>query len=264
MGNIYEAVEQAYHDNTAHHVVGRALLTRVDQLKPNREGSNSCCHKMNSNELATLVLTIDQLLPNLSRKTIMVTGSQQGAGVSTVACEMAKVAAARLGKRVLLLDADTLNPSQHLLFNLNSPVVLKRRDSESGGEYGHSLSANLCVATLPRTDSTQSGDESSHSDLFEELKHRFDLIVVDSSSSLLATGQTSLVENMDGVLFVVAAEKTEWSGAEALIAEVKGYGGVVLGVVFNRQRVHIPRTLSSWLTTVGKLLEGRKGESPET
>ncbi len=261
MSNIYEALEQAQHEKGFLADVGRTFFTEAEQVQTYRNEGVKCYQGTNPKDMVGLALAIDQLLPDLSHKTIMVIGAQQGEGVSTVTCEMAKAAATRLGKKVLVLDADNRNPSQHLLFNVKRPLLLKRSDNEYGVAWGHSLSANLSIATFPWGGyGALSGDFSSHECLFRDLKLCFDLVVIDSSSSTLAPEQVSLARYVDGVLLVVSAEKTELSAIDTLIEEVEGYGGTIVGAVFNKKRNHIPHALSAWLSTVGRLLDGCKEE----
>lgn len=251
MSNIYEALEQAQQEKSFGDALGRKFFPDVERVRtiaPVSEKEVKPLQGTKSKEMAALSLVIDQKLPELSQKTIMVMGSQQGEGVSTVVCEMAKAAATRLGKRVLVLDAATHNPIQHLLFKLKRPTVLNSRENEYGMECWRSQSANLCVASFPPSDySSLSGDDSSSATLFKDLKQLFDLIIIDSSSEAIAPEQVSLARHVDGVLLVVEAEKTKWFKANKLIDALEGHGGTILGVVFNKRRYHIPRAVYKWL-----------------
>lgn len=251
MSNIYEALEQAQHEKSFGDAFGRKLFSGSDRVRtssPVIEEKAKHFQGTKLEEMAALTLAIDQKLPGLSQKTVMIMGSEQGEGVSTVVCEMAKAAATRLGKRVLVLDAATHNPIQHLLFNLKRPTILNSQENEFGMECWRSQSANLCVASFPKNYSIGlSGDESSPSGLFTDLKQWFDLIIIDSSSEAIEPEQVSLARHVDGVLLVVEAEKTKRFKTEKLIATLEGHGGTILGVVFNKRRYHIPRTVYKWL-----------------
>jgi Mrp family chromosome partitioning ATPase len=45
---------------------------------------------------------------------------------------------------------------------------------------------------------------------------------------------------VDGVIFVVEAEKTRWPVALAAKEKIVSHGGNILGMVFNKRRFYIP------------------------
>ncbi len=217
---------------------------------------------MSTTDMTALNLTIERLLPEPGSKIIMVSGSQQGEGVSTIACELAIAAATKLGKKVLVLDAAHRNPSQHSLLRVRRPNVTDKNDCSTGLGCSHSSVTNLCVATFPKTYGDTSTGDPFQKILWCDLKSCFDLVVIDSSS-VLSVGQISLVRHVDGVLLVMAAEKSDRSTVGAFIAEVHAYGGNLLGVVFNKRKDHVPPVLLSWVTRIDKLLDGYKEKSSE-
>jgi len=53
----------------------------------------------------------------------------------------------------------------------------------------------------------------------------------------------SLASQVDGVLLVVACERTKWQVLETAQQRLVGSGGKVLGVILNRRKHYIPRFL---------------------
>jgi len=51
------------------------------------------------------------------------------------------------------------------------------------------------------------------------------------------------VRKVDGVIFVVEAEKTRWPVAVASKEKVVKHGGNILGMVFNKRRFYIPEAV---------------------
>lgn len=202
-------------------------------------------------EMTALYRTINLLLPEQSQKVIQFISSQPGEGVSTVVREVAKTAALRLGRNVLILDAAHHNPSQHLNFNLKNPAVrdaqLQNIDTFRRVCY-QTVNANLCIATFPNSaDNFWLGDTRSVVTFLTDLKNKFDLILIDSSPGLTAAESVALSRHVDGVILVVEAERTKWFNAERLKEKIMSNGGNILGVVLNKRRYYIPRSIYNWL-----------------
>lgn len=251
MSNIYAALEQLQHSNRLGDNVGKMPLPGVGGIdKDVRDGkayARQSFSSILSHDMTSLSLSIDRLLPGKSQKTVMVIGAQQGSGVSSVVCSMAKTAALQLGRRVLVLDAATNNLSQHKFFELSSPTDIAEHEKETGMECSRYSDTSLYVASLPKKYFPPfSGKESSPSALFEELKPMFDLIVIDASSVEVTSEQTLLSRYVDGVIIVVEAEKTKLDQAGTLIQQINANGGLILGAVFNKRRLHIPKVINNW------------------
>ena len=127
MSNIYEALEQAQREKSGSELPIPGLLPE----KSTCTGENFC----NKNpfkrkrpeivpdlamdaEMFSLYQNIEYLLPETPEKTILFMGLQGGEGVSTIVRDFARMAAARLDKSVLIMDAAHHNPSQHLYFDI--------------------------------------------------------------------------------------------------------------------------------------------------
>lgn len=76
-------------------------------------------HNPISEAYRILSANIQLITDRMSQRIIMVTSSHSGEGKSITACNMA-CAYARMGKKVLLIDADIRRPSQHQRFNLDN------------------------------------------------------------------------------------------------------------------------------------------------
>jgi protein-tyrosine kinase len=172
-------------------------------------------------------------------------GSAAREGTSTLAREFARTVALRLGKSVLLLDADPESPTHHRAFNINITYGINEVIKE-----GASI-----VEALYRVDETSlfvgtfSVNSNYGADLFdppkinsvwEQLRKRFDVIVVDSPPGGSSPIGFALCRTVDGVIIVLEAEKTRWPVVVSTKKRILQNGGTILGVVLNKRKYHIP------------------------
>jgi capsular exopolysaccharide synthesis family protein len=73
--------------------------------------------------------------------------------------------------------------------------------------------------------------------LVEEMKGRFDWIVVDAPPVMPVTDAAILANTAGAVLFVVGAEMTTRQNAQAAIDQLKGANARFVGVVLNRVNI---------------------------
>ena len=199
-------------------------------------------------EMITMYQSMDSLLPDSPRRVIQFIGSRSGEGVSTVVRQYAFMAACRMGKPVLILDGDQNSGDQAGFFGiLGSPgwdeALLDH------GAINRCISrvddSSLYVSALsPRSSATPQVFEAARlKAFFAFLKERFDLVLIDSSSSATGTDSTALSRCADGVVLVVEADKTRWPVAENTKARIQKSGGNILGVVLNKRRYYIPENI---------------------
>ena len=184
------------------------------------------------------------LVPDPTRKIIQFIGSRKGEGTSTVVREFARVSALKFGKSVLLLDAEYYHPTQHLFFNIQpefgwQDVVGDRGAIDKALYQVGDTRLFLCPRSQNSTTSSQIS--SLQMDIFlKKLRERFDLVLIDSQPATTSTDSLSISSKVDGVVFIVEAEKTRWPVAETTKERIQRSGGKILGVVLNRRRNHIP------------------------
>lgn len=241
MGKIIETLEKAKQERD---------LQKNPQLDivpfPGRaSGGNG---KLSSEqEMITLYRNIDARMEDASRKVIQFIGAQPGEGTSSVLRDFAMVCAARLGKSVLLLDADSQAPCQHLLFRID-PGVGRELVVEDKTTFQKALikigESNLYVCVYPSLQNSSFFPRFLYSseirDFWDELRGMFDLILIDSAPASTSPDGIRLSRFVDGVVLVLEAEKTRRPVVENLKRQISGNGGNIIGVVFNKHRHHIP------------------------
>jgi protein-tyrosine kinase len=234
MSNIYEALEQACRE--------KAESGASSQLALQTEVKNGI--SLNE-EMVWLHHKVEHMLSNTSNKLIQFIGCRRGEGVSTIVREFARIAAERHGKSVLVLDSAYKDPAQRINFNVTCEYgwldLIEKGEliDKAFFRFGES---NLYFAPISVQASLVSPikDISETIAIWKKLRERFDLILIDSSSDANTFESIACSCNVDGVVLILEAEKTPRKVAENMKKKILANGGLILGVVLNKRRYHIP------------------------
>ena len=170
-------------------------------------------------------------------KVIVITSSKPEEGKSTTSGNLA-ISLAEDKKKVILIDLDLRRASLHKKFNVTNQVgftevVLGRKNIleciQNKSEYLDILTAGK----LPPNPSEMLGSKRVK-DLIEELKTRYDYILLDLPPLLAVTDAQVMASKADGVIFVVRygfAKKDEIVEAKKLLDKVKAH---IVGSVLTR------------------------------
>lgn len=180
-------------------------------------------------------------------RTLGLTSSEPGEGVSTVAAQLAVVAATGSPYRVLLVDANLARPTVHRLFELPlTPGLADVVSDPTGASEAIRPTAlpNLSVLCAGKSESSAWLDGGELSEAFEAVRTGHDLVVVD----LPAVGQSSAALRwarlLDGVILVVEAERVRGEVVQRVKQRLAGANATLLGAVLNKQREHLPGWLN--------------------
>jgi Mrp family chromosome partitioning ATPase len=150
-----------------------------------------------------------------------------------------------LGQGVLLLDADRHNPTQHFFCNV-SPEYCLDDVLQNGGDPEKALyrvgESGLFVSLVSRNSTSAPNvfASASFDDVWEELRRRFDLILIDSPPATASPAAFVMFKKTDGVVIVVEADRTRWPVVHSVQERVAQHGGRTLGIVLNKRKYHIP------------------------
>ncbi|MFQ4142278.1 polysaccharide biosynthesis tyrosine autokinase [Chlorogloeopsis sp. ULAP02] len=172
-------------------------------------------------------------------QSIIVTSPAPGDGKSTVAMYLAQ-AAADMGKKTLLVDANFRNPSLHKKFALDnvqglSNLISQDVSSQSFLIQASPLQKNLFVLTsgkiLPSSTRMLGSAQMQH--LMEKFRQAFDLVIYDTSHLLGFADVPLLAEHADGILMVVGVGKTKRPLITQALSRLQMLQLPVLGIIAN-------------------------------
>ena len=171
-------------------------------------------------------------------QSIVVSSSIPGEGKTTSALYLAR-AAAILGQRVLLVDADLRSPKHHIQLNLTNIRGLSSAISESLDVMSmiqrSPMEPNLSVLTAgPKPpDPVKLLSSKRMQSLVRELNQHYDLVVYDMPPLLGFSDSSVLAAQTDGMILVVGLGKTERSALNQALDALKLSPVSILGVVAN-------------------------------
>lgn len=172
-------------------------------------------------------------------KTLLITSATPGEGKSTTIANLANTMA-QANKKVLLIDCDFRKPTIHKKFqisNLHGLTNILVGEKELGEVINvHEDVDNLHILTsgpIPPNPAELLGSDRMK-EILEELKTRYDMILIDTPPVGVVTDAAVLSTNVDGVVLVVAAKQTEIDVVKSAQDLLQKVNANILGVVMNK------------------------------
>ena len=171
-------------------------------------------------------------------KSFMVTSTKPSEGKSTSALALARIAG-RIGKRVLLVDADLRSPSLHRQFELENKAGLS--NLLAGGDNLLDLVHEapfkggfllLSGPTPPSPAELLSGDRMKS--LVEEMLQHFDHVVVDAPPVLGLTDAPLLASALEGCVFVIQAGESSILTIRASLQRLRMVNAHIFGAILTK------------------------------
>jgi non-specific protein-tyrosine kinase len=173
--------------------------------------------------------------------TLLITSIGPKEGKSTVAANLATVMA-QGGHRVILVDADLRRPRMHRLLGVPNRVGLSdlfvRNPLEINGAARPWRIENLSLLTsggLPPNPAELLASEKLGM-IFDEVKKKYEYVVIDSPPASVVTDATILAARVDGVILVVEPKRTRLAAAVQVVSQMRRAGANVAGLVVNNIR----------------------------
>lgn len=239
MSKIYEALQNVHREKMGGRQFDRATTVPFAPSEP--AGFEF------EDEMLSLYKVIETLLPHLESRIVQFIGAKEGEGSSTISREFAKAAADLIGRSVLLVDADRLSHSQDRFFDMHGGmgwVDALRSGRDIGDSFQRVGRSNLFLSRCGNFSiSTPEIFTSSFDRMFEKLRTEFDLVLIDSAPLALSPDGLAIASKVDGVVLVVEAEKSRWQTVRTLRDSIYRVGGSILGVVLNKRRFYIPKSI---------------------
>jgi protein-tyrosine kinase len=169
---------------------------------------------------------------------ILVSSAGMQEGKTTVLANIA-VSLAQDGKKVLMIDCHLRNPSIHQIFQLQNQSGLTDYFKWGGTIEEVIIPAGVQnLFLLPSGTAADNPSELLSSDnmakLLNDLKLKYDMILLDSPAVLSFTDAQVLVSHCDGAALVVKYGKSNRNAVSKARALLELAGGKVLGVVMNQ------------------------------
>lgn len=199
-------------------------------------------------QLGILRNSVETLLKDKGKRTLVFTSSTWGEGTTTVATNFAKFLALQKHEKVLVFEMNARRPAFSGLFSINGDAGLTdyftgksdlRSLVRTVGPYG------LGVVPVGQTDPTtiQLNLERGLPRLIQEAYRDYDTVIIDSPPVISFPETAAMAAFVDGVVMVVFAGRTKREVVSRAMDSISKFGGNVLGVVLNRKKYYIPEFL---------------------
>ncbi len=201
-----------------------------------------------SEAIRTLRTNLTYKMNKTGENMFLITSSALGEGKSWTASNLS-IAFTQSKQRVLLIDADLRKGRQHEIFDVDNTTglssVLDSRKICKGSVYLDEEMdklikptgiENLFVIPTGITPHNPSELLESHQleAILENVKDKFDVIIVDAPPANIVTDSIVLCNKVDGVIFTCAIGKARRETLLETKEKILNVGGNILGVVINK------------------------------
>ncbi len=167
-------------------------------------------------------------------------------GKSTVACNLARIMAAKY-KNVLLIDCDLRNASLHKTLKISNRcgltnIISEFREGVSIHSYegvqdvqfdgGYALSVITAGHRVPNPSEVLGSKRLAK--FLNQARQEFGYIIIDCPPVAVASDAIPLCNVSDGVLYVVDSKSSDKRKVKMAIGDVQRNGGHVIGLVLNK------------------------------
>jgi len=177
-----------------------------------------------------------------ARRVLLLTSANPGDGKTTTVSNLGAMWA-RMGKRVLIIDADLRRPRLHEMFGLPNDAGLSQLLMFPGVLGDSQLAEYLQPTEVPGLSLLPAGPGGSQAldllsstrmaEIVETLRRQFDGVLIDSPPMLHISDARLLGRLTDGVILVIRAGKTRWEQAMNAASRFNEDGTELLGTILN-------------------------------
>ncbi|MBW4509583.1 MAG: polysaccharide biosynthesis tyrosine autokinase [Scytonematopsis contorta HA4267-MV1] len=182
-------------------------------------------------------------------RSLVISSPGQGDGKSTVAIQLA-LAAAAMGQKVLLVDANLRFPTLHKrlgLMNIQglTDVISQDLDWQNVIERSPQEDSLYVMTAGPvPPDSVRLLASYKMQDLMSDLQASYDLVIYDAPPHLGFADANLLAANTNGMVIVAGLGKLKRTEFQQALEELQVAGTPVLGVVANKSKDYAPASYS--------------------
>lgn len=191
-------------------------------------------------QFRTLRARLDSLAAQRPIHSLAVTSALQGEGKTTAAVNLALVNSMNLERRVLLVDCDLRSPKIHRSLGLRpeaglAEVLQGEASLDKAVMRVEGTSLDVLPVRMQPTNPSELLASARMRSLIEELAARYDLVILDTPSTLALPDAKIVSELTDGLIMVVRADSTPQPEVEAALDVLDRRR--VLGLVLNGAQV---------------------------
>jgi succinoglycan biosynthesis transport protein ExoP len=190
--------------------------------------------------IRSLLFSLKHAAPERAMTIVLVTSALPGEGKSTVAVNLARMAAAG-HDRTLLIDGDLRRPNLATAFDIPNSTgladLLAHNRDLSGTLHRDTRTGLYVMAGTTRLSGAAALSLLSSQEMGKVLavvRRHFDLVVLDAPPLVTVTDSRALIELVDGVVMVVASEDTSRDAIATALRESPGIEEKLIGVVLNK------------------------------
>ncbi|MBZ8179782.1 GumC family protein [Oscillatoria salina] len=187
--------------------------------------------------------------PDRPLRSLAISSSVPAEGKSTTSVNLAQAAAA-MGQRVLLVDADLRRPQIHIMMDLpnvwglshviSTDIEVNDVIQRSPGEDNLYI---LSAGQIP-PDPTRLLSSQKMRNLIQQLQESFDLVIFDTPPLLGLVDAKLLAAHTDGIVMVVGLGQADQSGVKQVLDGLKMSHTKVLGAIANGVKGYTPSSSS--------------------
>jgi capsular exopolysaccharide synthesis family protein len=210
----------------------------VDTLLSQKALTTETIPKLVTESVRSLAINLRMMGADSPIRSLVISSAMPGDGKSTIALHLAQAAAA-MGQRVLLVDADLRRPQLHRrlsLFNGQGLVHLLTRDTPFSEVIQPSgIEDNLSILTSGQCPPDPSRLLSSETmkRINRELQGEFDLVIYDTPPLLGLSDANVLSSQCDGLMLVVGLGQTDRGAFKRSLEMLRTSRANLLGIVAN-------------------------------
>lgn len=211
------------------------------------KGSESAAFRPAHNPaLIKLYYTVEALKPQNARVVLQFVAATPGEGTTTIARGYAAIAASEGNQRVLLIDC---NPSAGTQANHAEARPTLIEAHKQGLALDQIVTPSVRYANLQLVQLSHSPNpliEIDSEDLvamLTALRQDYSTIILDCAPANRAPDSIAISRYCDGTILVVRAEAARPAVIKTVQDNITLVGGQIIGAVFNRRNVYIPKWL---------------------
>jgi capsular exopolysaccharide synthesis family protein len=191
-----------------------------------------------SEAFASVRAALDLASARGAPKPLLVTSTRESEGKSTSAAALA-VSFARIGRDVLLIDADLRRPSLHTMFGLPRTKGLSTLLASHDGladAVQPTTWPNLSVVAAGPPPPSPSGllAEPRLRGILQEAAAKYDVVIVDAPPVMGLADVPLLAAAAAGVVYVVEAARTHRGQLRVALARIRAVDGTVVGALLTK------------------------------